>query len=60
MANNLLSTSTGAAELKDNYGQESVYEAIRRRRAKRNDKLEIPDKDLEDDVERIRDQFPKP
>lgn len=62
MANNFLDTQLGKSELKDAYdpGSDSIYEAIRRKRKKRIEKLALEDVDMKDDNEAIRTQFPKP
>lgn len=45
MANNFQDTLTGKAELKDYYGAESQYEAIKKRRKKAIEKYGIEDED---------------
>lgn len=54
--NNILSTQSGAAELKDNYNQDPAYVALKRRRQKMIGKLQLEDQDLKEDPQ-INTQF---
>lgn len=55
MADNFQTIQSGKAELKDYYGNESTYEAIRRRRKKSIEKLGIEEEIDEDSRQEVPD-----
>lgn len=58
MANNFQTTQSGSAELKNNYQQDPAYIALQRRRQKLVEKHNIEDKDINEDANSIRTEFP--